>query len=76
MVKKKNPLVFLDVSIDGSRPEKIAMELFSDVVPKTAENFRALCTGEKGIGATTGKPLHFKGSIFHRIIPGFMAQVR
>ncbi|PIA31714.1 hypothetical protein AQUCO_04900181v1 [Aquilegia coerulea] len=45
MVKKKNPLVFLDVSIDGSRPEKIAMELFSDVVPKTAENFRALCTG-------------------------------
>ncbi|KAF5183752.1 Peptidyl-prolyl cis-trans isomerase [Thalictrum thalictroides] len=74
MVKKKNPHVFMDVSIDGSRPEKIVMELFSDVVPKTAENFRALCTGEKGIGATTGKPLHFKGSIFHRIITGFMAQ--
>lgn len=74
MAKKKNPLVFFDVSIDGSRPEKIVMELFSDVVPKTAENFRALCTGEKGIGATTEKHLHFKGSIFHRVIKGFMAQ--
>ncbi|KAL5702167.1 peptidylprolyl isomerase [Ranunculus cassubicifolius] len=74
MVKKKNPVVFLDVSIDGSRPEKIEIELYSDVVPKTAENFRALCTGEKGIGATTGKQLHYKGTIFHRVIPGFMAQ--
>ena len=42
-------------------------------MPKTAENFRALCTGEKGVGRE-GKPLHFKGSKFHRIIPGFMAQ--
>merc|ERR1719464_86400 len=41
--------------------------------PKTSENFRQLCTGEKGMG-TSGKPLHFKGSGFHRIIPGFMAQ--
>ncbi|KAI9019476.1 peptidyl-prolyl cis-trans isomerase cyp5 [Phycomyces nitens] len=48
-------------------------KLFADTVPKTAENFRALCTGEKGIGKS-GKPLHFKGSSFHRIIPGFMAQ--
>merc|ERR1719335_1273817 len=49
------------------------MELFADSVPKTAENFRALCTGEKGKGRS-GKALHFKGSTFHRVIPGFMAQ--
>ncbi|KAL3517622.1 hypothetical protein ACH5RR_020211 [Cinchona calisaya] len=74
MSKKKNPLVFLDLSIDGSPKERITIELFADVVPRTAENFRALCTGEKGNGSSTGKPLHFKGSIFHRIIRGFMAQ--
>lgn len=50
------------------------MELFNDVVPKTAENFRALCTGEKGVGEQ-GVALHFKGSKFHRIIPEFMIQV-
>ncbi|KAF9606512.1 hypothetical protein IFM89_025885 [Coptis chinensis] len=74
MAKSKNPLVFLDVVIDGGRPEKIVIELFSDVVPKTAENFRALCTGEKGTGSCTKKQLHFKGSLFHRIIKGFMVQ--
>jgi peptidylprolyl isomerase len=46
---------------------------FDDVTPKTTENFKSLCTGEKGIGKS-GKPLHFKDSIFHRVIPGFMAQ--
>lgn len=49
------------------------MELFMDTTPKTAENFRALCTGEKGKGKS-GKPLHFKNSTFHRVIPNFMCQ--
>ncbi|PHT86733.1 Peptidyl-prolyl cis-trans isomerase D [Capsicum annuum] len=74
MNKKKNPVVFLDVSIDGSAAEKIVIELFADTVPKTTENFRSLCTGEKGVGASTGKPLHYKGCLFHRVIKGFMAQ--
>jgi hypothetical protein len=46
------------------------------VLLQTAENFRALCTGEMGVGKYTGKPLHYKGTPFHRIIPGFMCQVR
>ncbi|TQD92915.1 hypothetical protein C1H46_021395 [Malus baccata] len=52
---------------------RVVMELFADKTPKTAENLRALCTGDKGIGLS-GKPLHFKGSTFHRIIPNFMYQ--
>ncbi len=53
---------------------RVVMELRADVVPRTAENFRCLCTGERGVGKS-GKPLHFKGSTFHRIIPDFMCQV-
>jgi len=68
-----NPRVFFDISIGGVPSGKIQFELFKDVTPKTAENFRALCTGEKGAGKM-GKPMHFKNSIFHRVIPGFMLQ--
>ena len=68
-----NPRVFFDITIGGQAAGRIVMELYADVVPKTAENFRALCTGEKGMGQS-GKPLHFKGSSFHRVIPGFMCQ--
>lgn len=68
-----NPRVFFDISIGGAAAGRVVFELFADVVPKTAENFRALCTGEKGVGKS-GKALHFKGSGFHRIIPDFMCQ--
>eukprot|EP00933_Yihiella_yeosuensis_P008274 TRINITY_DN11362_c0_g1_i1.p1 TRINITY_DN11362_c0_g1~~TRINITY_DN11362_c0_g1_i1.p1 ORF type:complete len:175 (-),score=20.23 TRINITY_DN11362_c0_g1_i1:206-730(-) len=68
-----NPKVFFDMSIGGLTTGRVVFELYVDDVPKTAENFRCLCTGEKGQGAS-GKPLHFKGSSFHRVIPGFMCQ--
>ncbi|KAH6796340.1 hypothetical protein C2S51_037326 [Perilla frutescens var. frutescens] len=68
-----NPKVYFDITIGGKPAGRVVMELFADTTPRTAENFRALCTGEKGVGRS-GKPLHYKGSTFHRVIPGFMCQ--
>jgi len=67
------PRVFFDIAIGDEPARRVEFELRPDVAPKSAENFRALCTGEKGVGKS-GKPLHYKGSAFHRVIPGFMCQ--
>jgi cyclophilin family peptidyl-prolyl cis-trans isomerase len=60
------PIVFFDIMADGRKLGRVVIELRPDVVPKTAENFRALCTGERGYG--------YKMSKLHRVIPGFMCQ--
>lgn len=65
-MSSKNPQVFFDLDIGGKPAGRVTFELYADVVPKTAENFRALCTGEKGFG--------YKDSKFHRVIPQFMCQ--
>ncbi|NXL32721.1 RBP2 ligase, partial [Glaucidium brasilianum] len=64
--KDTNPVVYFEVSADDEPLGHITMELFSNIVPRTAENFRALCTGEKGFG--------FKNSSFHRIVTDFVCQ--
>lgn len=65
--KDTNPVVYFEVSADDKPLGCVTMELFSNIVPRTAENFRALCTGEKGFG--------FKNTRFHRIVTDFVCQV-
>lgn len=66
-----NPVVFLDVSIGGVASGRITLELFADVTPRTAENFRQFCTGET---RRNGEPIGYKGAHFHRIVPDFCVQ--
>jgi peptidylprolyl isomerase len=74
--KAGNRKVYMDVSLDSNNEEeteRIEIEMFSSLTPKTCDNFAQLCSGARGMGRC-GKPLHYLNSIFHRIIPGFMAQ--
>ena len=66
--------MYLDVEIGGEAAGRIEIELFAAVCPRTSENFRALCTGERGRSAGSGAALHYAGSPFHRVIPGLMCQ--
>merc|ERR1712096_104343 len=69
----KNAKVFMDINIGGKSTGRMVFELYSKEVPKTAENFKRLCIGDAG-KSSCGKNMHYKGSIFHRVIPGFMCQ--
>jgi len=76
MSRNKFPQVYFDISIGNQPIGRILFELFIDITPKTAENFRGLCTGEYGNMGMSGrtKKLHYKGSQFHRIVDGFVVQ--
>ncbi|CAD7964485.1 unnamed protein product [Amoebophrya sp. A120] len=67
----ENPVVFLDIGVGGHAIGRIKMELYRDVAPKTAENFRQLCTGEFKLNRV---PIGYKNCIFHRVIKDFMIQ--
>ncbi|KAL5478566.1 CPR6 [Sanghuangporus weigelae] len=69
----ERPYTYFDINYGDKPIGRIVFQLYSDIVPKTAENFRCLCTGEKGIGKS-GKPLSYQESRFHRVIQGFMIQ--
>lgn len=73
MASANRPLTYFDITIGGKPAGRIVFQLYQDIVPKTADNFRALCTGEKGEGPS-GKKLWYQGCTFHRIIKGFMIQ--
>ena len=66
-----NSIVFLDLTTEMRQIGRVSIELFNDTVPRTAEAFRSLCTGERGV--SEGVPLCYKGVPFHRIVPGFAA---
>ena len=70
----KRITVFLDLKInDEEEPKRVIIQLFNDIVPKTCLNFKNLCTGEKGV-TEQGVNLHYKNSVFHRAIPGYIIQ--
>lgn len=75
MNKHIRPRCFLDISINGAPQGRITVELYDDVVPQTCSNFLQLCEGLTRLGRETGKPLSYRGSLFHRVIDGFMIQV-
>ena len=67
--------IFLDFKIGGEKQPRVKLLLYDHAVPKTCQNFRKLCTGELGNSKVSGIPLHYKNSISHRVIPGFMVQL-
>ncbi|KQJ96092.1 peptidyl-prolyl cis-trans isomerase [Brachypodium distachyon] len=71
--KSNNPRVFLDIAIGTTPAGRVEIELYADKVPRTAENFRLLCTGERR-SRSSGRALSYKGAAFHRVVPGFMCQ--
>eukprot|EP00670_Eutreptiella_braarudii_P020898 CAMPEP_0174351496 /NCGR_PEP_ID=MMETSP0811_2-20130205/8889_1 /TAXON_ID=73025 ORGANISM="Eutreptiella gymnastica-like, Strain CCMP1594" /NCGR_SAMPLE_ID=MMETSP0811_2 /ASSEMBLY_ACC=CAM_ASM_000667 /LENGTH=194 /DNA_ID=CAMNT_0015480791 /DNA_START=17 /DNA_END=598 /DNA_ORIENTATION=- len=71
--RQENPIVYLEISIAGKNLGRITLELYAERCPKTAENFRQLCTGE-AVSKTDGRKMCYTGSVFHRIIRDFMAQ--
>lgn len=73
-IKVQRPRCFFDIGINNVLVGRVVVELFADICPKTCENFRCLCTGEKGIGKGTQKPLYYKGCLFHRVVKDFMIQ--
>ncbi|XP_026538762.1 NK-tumor recognition protein isoform X3 [Notechis scutatus] len=74
MGAQDRPQCFFDIEINREPVGRIIFQLFSDVCPRTCKNFLCLCTGEKGIGKTTGKKLCYKGSTFHRVVKSFIIQ--
>jgi cyclophilin family peptidyl-prolyl cis-trans isomerase len=71
---RKQPRVYLEFTIGSKNVGRVTFELFSDITPLTAENFRAMCTGEKGLGPTTRAKLHYLGTKIHRVVDGFVLQ--